>query len=289
MKTEHTTRLYAYVARDVRKAVVLRRGPSKQVRIIAWDLATDEFDRGQWLSGRLYNERCDISPNGRLFVYFAGKFKTELGTFTAVCRPPNFTALALWPEGSTWGGGGFFESDRRLVMNYARVIEELNDGASIPDHFEVTHAVEFRERYGEHHPIANQGWELVTVGKEGEPPQAESMRYWFVEPWVHRKACPGRSKLSLERRWLGMFEVNGPSSVHDYALVEGDERRELGRLDWAGWDHDGSLLFSREGKMFRQTIAKLRHPSPDALELADFHEERFENILPRPDAKTWPR
>lgn len=171
-KTPHTTRLYAFVARDVRKAVIVRRGPSKQVRMIAWDLATDRFERGQWLSGRLYDGRADISPDGRLFVYFAGKFKTKLGTFTAVCRPPNFTALALWPEGSTYGGGGFFEKNRRLVLRYSGMLDELHGGETIPDDFEIATLRDFRERFpDQHHPWVHQGWTLVQVGKDGTLPK----------------------------------------------------------------------------------------------------------------------
>lgn len=244
------------------------------------------------MSGRVYDRKCDISPDGRLFIYFCGKFNTKLGTFTAVCRPPNFTALALWPEGGTYGGGGFFETNRRVVLNYGYVIEKLDDGTTLPKHLEVTALGDFQERFGDdpHHPLAHQGWELVRVGTEGEPNEDETMRYGFVQPWLHRKRCPRRPTLSLERAWLGMFEVNGPSCVYQYALVEGDARRELGRLDWAGWDHDGTLLFSQDGCLLRQTVgASLRHPSAHpAVQLEDFREDRFANILPTADAKRWP-
>ncbi len=289
--TSHTTRLFAYVARDVRTAVVVRRGPSKQVRMILWDLATDTFTRGQWLSGRLYNDKCGISPNGRLFIYFTAKFKTKLGTFTAVCRPPNFTALALWPDGSSYGGGGFFESNRKVVLNYARVIDEINENASVPDDFEVTHLGDFRTRHGELSTCAHHGWTCCQRGKEGEP--TEKMRYVFAEPWIFRKPCPRRHTLMLEQHWLGMFEVNGPSSVYAFRLIETAKHgaqtvEDLGRLDWAGWDHDGSLLFSRDGAMFRRDLSRpLKHASvPTKLE--DFSDDTFESILPTDDAKRWP-
>lgn len=77
-RTDPSTRLHVFIARDVRTAVVLRRGPSKQVRMLRWDLATDDVVGGQWLSGRLYEERCDLSPDGELFVYFCGKFNKRV-------------------------------------------------------------------------------------------------------------------------------------------------------------------------------------------------------------------
>ena len=50
-----------------------------------------------------------------------GRVDTAAGykyTFTAVSRPPYLTALAMWPEGSTWGGGGRFIDNRTLRVAY---------------------------------------------------------------------------------------------------------------------------------------------------------------------------
>jgi hypothetical protein len=46
MPTEPSTRLHGFIASAARVAVLLRRGPSKRVRMIRWDLATDTFERG---------------------------------------------------------------------------------------------------------------------------------------------------------------------------------------------------------------------------------------------------
>jgi hypothetical protein len=46
--TEPTTRLHGFVAAAARVAVLLRRGPSKRVRLIRWDLTTDTFERGRF-------------------------------------------------------------------------------------------------------------------------------------------------------------------------------------------------------------------------------------------------
>jgi hypothetical protein len=96
------------------------------VEVIKWDTAEDSFEHGQWFHGRIYAERCGLSPNGRLFVYFArryGRVDEDQGyeqTFTAVSRPPFLTALAMWPQGDTWGGGGRFIDDRTLRLAYGQ-------------------------------------------------------------------------------------------------------------------------------------------------------------------------
>ncbi len=55
-------RLSVLLARDAPCAVVFRRGPSKQVLLCLWRTDTDEVIEGQWLKGRVYEHRCDLSP-----------------------------------------------------------------------------------------------------------------------------------------------------------------------------------------------------------------------------------
>ena len=117
-------RLSLVFARDAPIVVVLRRGPSRMVEVVKWQTDTDQFEHGQWFYGRIYAERCGLSPNGSLLVYFAmkyGRVDAKNGykqTFTAVSRPPYLTALAMWPQGDTWGGGGRFIGDHTLRLAY---------------------------------------------------------------------------------------------------------------------------------------------------------------------------
>src|SRR4051794_20213611 len=99
-------RLQVLLARAAPVGLILRRGPSKWVQLVKWDTAADRFEPGQWFHGRLYERRGDLSPDGRLFVYFASKFtgltladREYTYAWTAVSRPPYLTALALWPKG----------------------------------------------------------------------------------------------------------------------------------------------------------------------------------------------
>ena len=69
------TRLDVIVARNARRAVVFRRGPSREVLLSTWDLARDVLVHGQWLRGRIYTQRADLSPSGEYLVYFAAKHR----------------------------------------------------------------------------------------------------------------------------------------------------------------------------------------------------------------------
>ena len=92
MRADSPARLWVLLAREEHVGVVFRRGPSKQVMLIKWNTRNDSFDFGQWFKGRIYERRCDVSPNGELLIYFAAKQKPPLYSWTAISKPPFFTA-----------------------------------------------------------------------------------------------------------------------------------------------------------------------------------------------------
>jgi hypothetical protein len=123
-------RLFVVMAAAAPVAVVIRRGPASWAQLTLWNTAQDGFTEGAWFRGRIFAEKCDLSPDGDLFVYAAHQGR-RLGTsttdsWTAVSRPPWLHALALWPIGTTYGGGGRFTKNRELILRGA--------GEAHPDH-----------------------------------------------------------------------------------------------------------------------------------------------------------
>jgi hypothetical protein len=118
--TPPTLRLHLFFAAENDRAVILRQGPSRLFRMILWHRDTDRFEDGQWLKHKVYVERCDLSPDGRHFLFFAldGKWGGAAGgSYTAISRPPFFTARVLHPQGDTWGGGGAFLSNDTYAVD----------------------------------------------------------------------------------------------------------------------------------------------------------------------------
>jgi hypothetical protein len=150
MRVAPPSRLALVIAAKAPIAVILRRGPTRWVEVIRWNTADDSFVHGQWFHGRIYEERCGLSPDGELFVYFAmkyGRVDRSAGyknTFTAVSRPPYLTALAMWPEGSTWGGGGRFTANRTLRLAYSA------HGTSHPG---IANTMIYMAPLPQHHPM----------------------------------------------------------------------------------------------------------------------------------------
>lgn len=113
-------RLHVLLARDALTGVVIRRGPARHVCTIGWDRKTDTFTTGQWLKGRIYERRSDLSPDGKHLIYFAlnGRWHNEMkGSWTAISIAPYLKAVGLWSKGDAWFGGGLFIDKRTYWLN----------------------------------------------------------------------------------------------------------------------------------------------------------------------------
>ena len=85
-----------------------------------WNRDDDMFAMGQWVAARIYERRCDLSPDGRYLLYFAanGKWSGEVrGSWSAVSRAPYLKAISLYPKGDCWEGGGLFTSSSAFWLS----------------------------------------------------------------------------------------------------------------------------------------------------------------------------
>ena len=72
------TRLFVLPARKSPLAAIFRRGPSNHVLLIQGNLDQDTFTPGQGFKGRIYERRCDLSPERDMLLYFAATCKKRL-------------------------------------------------------------------------------------------------------------------------------------------------------------------------------------------------------------------
>lgn len=165
-----STRIYAILAREAPVAVLFRRGPSDFVQLLKWNLSDDTFEHGQWLNGRIYERRADLSPSGKYVVYFAAKYKGPMTSWTAVSRPPYLTAIALWEGMGAWGGGGLFDDDTHLQLNHSITRMRLIDTFTLPEEMKVVPCGE-DSGSGEDSPIMDMrmvrdGWTQTQSGEQ---------------------------------------------------------------------------------------------------------------------------
>jgi hypothetical protein len=287
--------LFVILARNGRHAVIFRRGPSKQVLLIKWDRRSDRFEIGQWFKGRIFERRCDLSPSGEMLVYLAAKHKGPIPTWSAISRPPYLTALALWPNMGTWGGGGLFDSEYALRLNHDSLHRKLADGFQLPKQMRV-HPLGSGAGGGEDAPIYHErlvrdGWTLTQKEKHSDYNGNARIKWRFIEPQVYEKSVSRhRATCRLQMILRGIGERSGPWYLLDYEVLgeDGQCRLKLPRTDWADWDVNGDLLFSQRGKLFRLAWSKARLGNREAAqELADFSDLSFAAKETPKRAKQW--
>ena len=103
--------------------------------MLKWNLRNDRIEGGQWIEARVHVDRSDISPDGELVAAFVASYRRKPGTWAAISRPPFFTALAVWPKGDTWGGGGLFGSDTHFFLWHDTEVKDGVDQFKLMDDF----------------------------------------------------------------------------------------------------------------------------------------------------------
>jgi hypothetical protein len=249
MKPKPPARLHVILAPEAPLAVVIRRGPAKQVCTILWNRRADDFALGQWLKGRIYENRCDLSPDGRYFIYFAydGRPHREHGpAWTAVSRAPWLKAIALYSKGTTWGGGGictgprtyWLDSEHVCVQDTTEVQRDLSD--VLP---QVWH-----DRWAE------AGWlDYVVVDADG-------MKQLVIE-----KDLPHDWILRLKRRW-DIYELERVCSKAVWPFP-----------GWGWAELDGHrLVWAEKGCLYTAALDRENGIGAPKL-LHDFNAMKFES------------
>lgn len=290
--------LFCILARNASSAVIFRRGPSKQVLLIKWSLKKDTFEYGQWLKGRIYERRCDLSPKGEKLIYFAANWKygKHPQSWTAISKPPYLTALALWPNIGAWGGGGLFSSELTILLNHEKGQRELMRGFTLGRGVKVESLGPNAGR-GEDDPIYHtrlirDGWQVLQEGKCNRPNWDADIVWVYQEPRIYFKKSPkSKSDFSLQMQIKGIHERDKYWYAIDHEVFTENNKLVLSlpRTSWADWDKNGDLLFSDSGKLFRLPHARTpeKFCISRAHEIADFTNLRFEEKRAPKEALNW--
>ena len=266
-------RLHVLLARGARTAVVIRRGPSRHTAVIGWDLKTDRFKVGQWLYGRIYERRSDLSPDGKHLLYFAmnGRWDSNVkGSWTALSRAPYLKALALWAKGDCWNGGGLFLSAKDYWLNDGHGHELLHDHSTL----ERSLAYPWHEPYGSECPgvyyirLQRDGWVLTRTtpdGAGGGIPLFEKRvsAHWYLRKLAHATLDhPVGRGCYFDEHQLWNSRTETPHEYPGWEWAEVDR----GRLVWA----EGGKLFS--GRLGPKGVERIK-------QLYDTNPLRFEKLV----------
>jgi len=287
MRPATPCRLFELLARSAPIGVVLRRGPSAWTQLIRWQTDTDAFEHGQWFRGKVDFHRCDLSPSGERLLYFATPYKPRsiaLGygeTWTALSRAPYFTALALWPMGDTWFGGGLFVDDRMIRLNHPP-----GALATHPDHpaRNLTVIAEPSMFWAESvldRRMKRDGWTQQSTTKRVFRGRTIAGEY----PQELEKPDPKSRRLLVVRDLSDGILHNRAFRFAVIYRRTGEEMLSF-EATWADWDQQGQLAYSSGGKVWRVDFPP-RGRAPETREIADFNRLR-PDPQPSPEwAKEW--
>jgi hypothetical protein len=269
--------------------VVFRRGPSKWVEVIRWEMVRDRFERGHWFHGRIYHRRGDLSPDGVHMIYFVSKFsgrtvrdKEYTYAWTAVSKPPWLTALALWPKGDCWWGGGTFVSGRYILLNHRPEEATPHPQHAPPRSVRVDAnpdaAGEDDPLYSSH--LLRDGW-MITQAWDLRHPTNLKEGFRTITP-EHRDRHHRSADMFIRmERSINGTNYRERFQVRNEAAVVSD----LEGVEWANWDSQGRLIFLLGGAVW---AAPVRRSALGAAEcLIDLTGDEPEERVSPPDARVW--
>jgi hypothetical protein len=242
-------RLFGIAATEADVVAVLRRGPSGWTHVARWDVSPgcpdrQRFEPGAWVRSHLYQQSCDLSPDGRWLCYFTldGNADWPPGTtYVAVSRLPWVTALAAWGTQGTYTGGAHFVTDGPGDWPAPDVgtVEPLLRRYGLATTVSLSFAVERR-----------RGWIELPDALVPIPERSRRTRP-KRRPVAGRPRPGGGSPVWLTA--CGAFAAlrQGPRRPDgaDYALRDAPDDpagRPLPGVEWADWSRDGRLLVATD-------------------------------------------
>ena len=275
MEEKFPARLHAVFAANKPTAVVFRRGPSNQVCTLLWNRKDDTFTLGQWLKGRIYERRADLSPDGKYMIYFAmnGKWDSETkGSWTAVSKAPWLKALVLYGKGDCWEGGGLFLSKNTYWLNDRYFISkktllqssEVNrDDSYIP---EGRFGAEDTGVY--YHRLIRDGWTLTDHLEKAKWNSATLFEKKLAKGWLLRK--------------IAHEQVGSPPGKgcywDEHELINEKTCDQIAYSDWEWAELDQRcIVFASKGCIYRARI-KAETGIGEPKLLYDFNPLEFEGI-----------
>lgn len=265
-------RLHVLLAKNPLTGLVIRRGPSKRVATILWNRERDEFQLGQWLKGVIYERRSDLSPDGKLFLYFAmnGKWQSEArGSWTAISRAPYLKALTMLSKGDCWNGGGLWTGKATYFLNDGYGHRALWDRSGARRDRAYIPPVRFGgECPGVYYPrLLRDGWTLVESRKFKSSTFEDIFDKPLGKGWVLRKIAH-----------TGGRKAPGQGCYWDeHQLIHLATQAVVACPTWEWADLDGRrLVWAARGKLHGGVVG--HDGLVDEKEIYDFNEMKFEAI-----------
>lgn len=279
MKTNPPPRLWIVHRPEHEHALVVRRGPSKRFAFFGWNRTNNEIELGQWLKGKIYPKRADISADGKYVIYFAhnGKWESEsMGSWTAVSRYPYMKAVDFWPKGDAWNGGGMFLSNRKYLL-YERFPHQRH---TFSGRFEVKRgipeiSIRNNECLGIYIPkLIRDGWKYEGLTKIPEGKTAKNANYDYTYHLTKKIS----HQISIQKTIHStIYPPKGKSFYYEEHSFKGAEYEGVDFSDIENLDYyNGKLFWPYEGKIYSAEVIK--NTIKETQLIHDFSDYRFKAL-----------
>lgn len=265
-------RIHVLLARQAPVGLVIRRGPSKRVATMLWDRDRDTFHLGQWLKGRIYERRSDISPDGKHAIYFAmnGQWQSESrGSWTAISRVPYLKAIAFFPKGDCWHGGGLWTGKTKYWLNDGYGHTELPNTSSLQrDTQYQSEGGCGGECLSVYYPrLLRDGWTWVDRIKIRQWQDKDIFEKPMGQGWTLRKIAHAEVGAPVGKGcYWDEHELIGPGSIATIGCPT---------WEWAELDNQ-RLVWAAAGKLYAAQVRK--DGLTNETMLFDFNDMMFEAI-----------
>jgi hypothetical protein len=216
---------------------VIRRGPSAWMHVGRWDIENRTFESGSWLHGTIYNQRCDLSPDGQWFCYFAMSWRNQWRagtTYIAISRLPALSAIAAWGTCGTWTRGLHFVERPGSFLETPHegdagdILRRFGLSVTRPSAYNVEQRRGWRHRDTVEQPNIDDFW---------EERRAQTL--------VMEKQCPVDPRIVLcVTGYYAAFREGEPHkhSLPSYWIEHSGDLTPIPDAQWADWTPHGDLL-----------------------------------------------
>ncbi len=267
---DNLPKISGYIAENKEIIVFLYRRSHKISYLISlyYKNKKEVLEVGSLFYGKFYPNRCDISGDGKHFIYFVmgksqKKYDKQLYCWTAICTPPKLTANMLFEYNDTWGGAGRFINDKRIFID-----------PGIDPEFDISQKKAFKKyKITFDGALENGGWDSgkgwTLIEQQIDPKYGD--KYPIPKTW--KKTVKGFSLLkTLEYESylkLKNGNIQGVYDIHNYYLLneKTNEKYSLndnGICQWADVDNYGRIILSRGSNVFiYQNIESVLNNTPE--------------------------
>ena len=220
----------------------------------------------------MYERRSDLSPDGKYLIYFAmnGRWQSEAkGSWTAISKAPYLKAIAMFPKGDCWNGGGLFTDKAIYWLNDGCGHSEMRNTHELSRNLKFQPSVSFGgECPGVYYPrLMRDGWEYIERRSVAKWQDIDVFEKPLRDGWFLRKFAHG--------------EVGAPPGKgcywdeHELFRPLSDKLIKCPAWEWADTDRN-RLVWSAGGKLY---AGRLRSKGiVDERELFNFNDMVFERV-----------